>query len=56
MPSYMAPTTIGYDTLSTIEAEADEEFMTFIKEELRARNYMRLYIYKVTRTDDSREE
>jgi len=50
MPSYMVPTTIGYDT------ESDQEFLDFIYEELRTRNYMRLEIYKVIRTNDSREE
>lgn len=50
LPSYMIPTTIGYDT------DSDEDFLNFIYEELRTRNYMRLDIYKVHRTDDSREE
>lgn len=50
LPSYMMPTTL---TLST---NSDDEFLEFIYEELRTRNYMRLEIYKVYRENDSREE
>ena len=48
IPSYMQPTTIA------CEAASDEEFMVFIKEELRIKNYMRLYFYKVVREKDGR--
>lgn len=50
MPSYMALTTINYD------GDDDIEFLDFIYEELRTRNYMRLEIYKVVRTNDTKEE
>lgn len=50
LPSYMSPTTI------TFESETDEGFLDFIKEEIRIRNYMRLYIYKVIREDHKNEE
>ena len=50
IPSYMCPTTIS------IETDSDEKFLSFIYEELRKRNYIRLYIYKVERTNESREE
>ena len=50
LPSYMSPTVINYETNS------DEEFLDFIYEELRKRNYMRLDIYKVTRSDVYRRE
>lgn len=50
VPSYMSPTTIS------IECDTDEQFLEFIQSELRSRNYMRLDIYKVIRTNDSKEE
>lgn len=50
LPSYMQPTSIA------INADTDEEFLDFIKEELRVRNYMRLYIYKVTREERNGRE
>jgi hypothetical protein len=50
IPSYMTPTTLN------IDCETDEEFLDFIYAELRSRNYMRLDIYKVIRTNDSKEE
>lgn len=50
IPSYMVPTSIIYDTSN------DEDFLDHIYEELRTRNYMRLEIYKVIRTNDSKEE
>lgn len=49
LPSYMNPTSIAYD------ANSDEEFMDFIKEELRTRNYMRVYFYQVNRLTEERE-
>lgn len=50
LPSYMAPTMIAS------HQESDEDFLNFIYEELRTRNYARLEIYKVIRQNDSREE
>jgi len=50
IPSYMVPTSIIYD------ADNDDQFLDFIYEELRTRNYMRLEIYKVIRTNDSKQE
>lgn len=50
IPSYMSPTHISG------EFESDEEFLKFIYEELRIRNYMRIDYYKVIRTNDSKEE
>lgn len=50
LPSYMAPTTMA------INCELDSEFIDFITSEFKIRNYMRLDIYKVTRTPHSREE
>lgn len=49
LPSYMNPTSVAYD------ANSDEEFMDFIKEELRTRNYMRVYFYQVNRLKEERE-
>lgn len=50
LPCYMVPTSNIYET------DSDEEFLNFIYEELRTRNYMRLDIYKTIRTNDTREE
>lgn len=50
IPSYMAPTTI------TADFDTDDEFLNFICKELKTRNYIRQYVYKVTRTENSREE
>jgi len=50
IPSYMTRTNIA------IATESEVEFLNYIKEELRTRNYMRLMIYNVTRTNDTREE
>ena len=50
VPSYMAPTTIATDITD------QDEFLNYIYEELRIRNYMRLYIYKVNRTENAKEE
>lgn len=49
LPSYMNPSSIVYD------ANSDEEFLDFIKEELRVRNYMRVYFYQVNRLKEERE-
>lgn len=50
VPHYMFPTTIisSHDT--------DQEFLDFIYSELRTRNYMRQFYYKVIRTPEIREE
>jgi len=50
LPCYMVPTSNIYET------DSDEEFLSFIYEELRTRNYMRLDIYKTIRSNDTREE
>ena len=50
LPSYMTPTTISCDY------QTDQEFLDFIYEELRSRNYMRLDIYTVKRNEETREE
>lgn len=50
IPSYMAPTSIIGNF------ETDEEFLDYVYEELRTRNYMRLYIYRVTKTPDLKDE
>lgn len=51
VPSYMVPTTNFY------EATNDEDFLTYIFEELRTRNFMKIDKYKVIRTNiDAREE
>lgn len=50
IPTYMERTSISCDS------ETDEGFIDFVKEELRSRNYMRLYIYKVIRENDKREQ
>lgn len=50
IPSWMTRTNIA------IATDSDEEFLTYIKEELRTRNYMRLMIYRVDRTYEKREE
>lgn len=49
LPSYMNPSSIACD------ANSDEEFLDFIKEELRVRNYMRVYFYRVNRLKEERE-
>ena len=49
LPSYMNPTSIAFD------ANSDQEFIDFIKEELRTRNYMRVYFYRVNRLKEERE-
>lgn len=50
IPSYMVP------TVNIYEANSDDDFLAYIYEELRTRNYMRLDIYKTDRTNDTREE
>ena len=50
IPSYMCPTTFA------IDCETDDEFLEYVYSELRSRNYIRLWIYKVLRQNDSREE
>jgi hypothetical protein len=50
IPSYMTLTSIAGDF------NTDEDFLDFIYEELRKRNYMRVDYYKVTRTENSIEE
>ncbi len=49
LPSYMTPTSIACD------ANSDEEFLDFIKEEFRIRNYIRVYFYRVNRLTEERE-
>lgn len=51
LPSYMSPTTISSDHVT------EEDFLNFIFEELRTRNYMRVEFYKVIKEkNDSKEE
>ena len=50
IPSYMFPTTIAGDW------ETDEEFLNYIYEEFRTRNYMRVYFYQVHRTTRNEED
>lgn len=50
LPSYMSPTHI------TGEFESDEQFLDYIFEELRTRNYMRIDYYKAIKTNDSKQE
>jgi len=50
IPSYMFPTTI------TCDYDNDESFLNFIYAEIRTRNYMRADMYKVIRTNDSKEK
>ncbi len=49
IPNYMIPTTISG------EFDTDEEFLNFVYEELRIKNYMRVYFYEVNRTPHIRE-
>lgn len=50
IPSYMFPTTIAGDWAT------EEEFLNFVYEDLRIRNYMRVYFYQVYRMTRSEEE
>lgn len=43
LPTYLEPSTISCD------AESDEQFLQFVEDELKKRNYMRVYMYKVIR-------
>lgn len=46
IPSYMCKTTISG------EFQSDIEFIDYIKEEIRTRNYVKVYFYKVNRTEE----
>ena len=50
IPSYMTKTCISSDH------ETQEEFLEYIKNELKSRNYIRQDVYKVERQKDSRDE
>jgi len=50
IPSYMFPTTVAGDW------ETDTDFLNYIYEDLRVRNYMRVYFYKVNRTSGNNDE
>lgn len=50
VPSYMFPTTISCDFTT------DEEFLDYVYNEFKTRNYMRVDFYKVVRTPNSKEE
>jgi len=50
IPSYMFPTTVAGDW------ETDEDFLNYIYEDLRIRNYMRVWFYQVHRTTRNEEE
>lgn len=50
IPSYMSKTFIGYET------EYDEQFLLYVFEELRTRNYMRTFFYGVTRGTVKKDE
>ena len=51
IPSYMSPTTIASNHTN------DQDFLDFIFNEIRSRNYMRIEFYKVIREEnDSRKE
>lgn len=45
LPSPNIPTHIS------IQAQTDDEFFKYIKEELRTRNFLRVYFYNVKKTD-----
>lgn len=49
IPSYMARTHIACN------ANNDEEFLEYVYEELRTRNYVRQNVYKVIRTHEETE-
>lgn len=50
LPSYMTGTNV------TLETDSEEEFVKYLKEEIRTRNYARQLYYKVIRTYETREE
>jgi len=45
IPSYMAKTNIGG------QFESDDLFLDYIEKELKLRNYIRVYFYKVVKTN-----
>lgn len=53
IPSYMTPTTTFYTATSD---NKDDEFLNYIYEDLRVRNYMKLDKYRVVRTPYVKEE
>ena len=50
IPSYMLPTHIGLQT------DDPEEFLSYVEEQLRESNFMRVYFYKIIRRDAKRTE
>lgn len=50
IPSYDIPTTISLQT------DKEEEFLKYICEELRVRNFMRVYFYSIKRTDPKNDK
>ena len=50
IPSYMAWTQIAGEFTN------DDDFLNYIYKELRERNYMKVYFYKVNRTDATTQE
>jgi hypothetical protein len=50
IPSYMHPTLLSGDFSD------DTTFLEYIYKELKTRNYMRVYFYKVTRTNKPHEK
>ena len=50
IPTYMVQTSFA------IDCETDQEFLDYVYEELRARNYIRQEVYKVLRNSETREE
>lgn len=50
IPSYMTPTTIATDI------EDEELFLNMVYEELRTKNYVRNFYYKINRTTNAKEE
>lgn len=53
VPSYMTPTTTHYAATSS---DKDAEFLAYIYEDLRIRNYMKIDKYKVVRATTTKEE
>lgn len=45
VPSYMAPTHISMET------ESDEDFMKFLEQELKSRNYVRVHFYRIKKIE-----
>lgn len=50
LPTYLEATGISAD------CDTDEDFISFVIEEFRKRNYMRVYIYKVIRENNGNWE